>query len=147
MGQVNCDCLGEDEAFKNQIHDSKFVGFQEKAVSEARLADLKEQWNINPKVLGQGAFGKVYSASNKKDPSYKVAIKIIDKKQLDQFAIKCLKNEVEIMLKVDHPNIAKYFETYDEPQYIYMVMELLSGGEMYDKILDASEPMSEKDAS
>lgn len=51
------------------------------------------------------------------------------------------------MLKVDHPNIAKYFETYDEPQYIYMVMELLSGGEMYDKILDASEPMSEKDAS
>lgn len=42
MGQVNCDCLGEDEAFKNQIHDSKFVGFQEKAVSEARLADLKE---------------------------------------------------------------------------------------------------------
>jgi serine/threonine protein kinase len=44
------------------------------------LADLKEQWNINPKMLGQGAFGKVYKATNKVDPSYAVAIKIIDKK-------------------------------------------------------------------
>jgi calcium-dependent protein kinase len=61
--------------------------------------------------------------------------------------IDCLKNEVEIMLKVDHPHIAKYFETYDEPRYIYMVMELLSGGEFYDKILDGGDTMSEKDAA
>jgi calcium-dependent protein kinase len=61
--------------------------------------------------------------------------------------MECLKNEVDILHKVDHPHIAKYFETYDEPNYIYMVMELLPGGELYDKIIDNDTPFTEKEAS
>ena len=60
-----------------------------------------------------------------------------------------MKNEVDILHKLDHPHIAKYFETYDEPNYIYMVMELLPGGELYDKIIDSNTdvPFTEKEAS
>jgi calcium-dependent protein kinase len=35
---------------------------------------------------------------------------------------------------LDHPNIVKYYETYDDDNYIYMVMEYCSGGELFDLI-------------
>ena len=41
------------------------------------------------------------------------------------------------MQQVDHPNIVKYFETYDDHKYIYLVMELCQGGELYHKITEA----------
>lgn len=42
--------------------------------------------------------------------------------------------EVEILTKLDHPNIVKYYETYIDEKYIYLVMELIGGGELFDKI-------------
>jgi serine/threonine protein kinase len=42
--------------------------------------------------------------------------------------------EVDILTKLDHPNIVKYYETYIDEKYIYLVMELIGGGELFDKI-------------
>jgi calcium-dependent protein kinase len=41
-----------------------------------------------------------------------------------------IKKEVEMMMNLDHPNIVKYFETYEEQNYIYICMEHCSGGEV-----------------
>lgn len=41
------------------------------------MSRLKLNYNINPKLLGSGSFGKVFQAENKADPSHKVAIKVI----------------------------------------------------------------------
>jgi serine/threonine protein kinase len=41
---------------------------------------------------------------------------------------------VEILTKLDHPNIVKYYETYIDEKYIYLVMEYIGGGELFDKI-------------
>jgi serine/threonine protein kinase len=46
-----------------------------------------------------------------------------------------LKNEVALMTTVDHPHIVKYYETYDDFKYIYLVMELLEGGELFSRIV------------
>ena len=89
----------------------------------------------------------MYKAKSKTDPNHVVAIKIIHKAVLDDFTKESLKNEVEILNILDHPNISKLLELYDEPQYIYMVMELLPGGELYDRLIDADDPMTEKKAS
>lgn len=35
---------------------------------------------------------------------------------------------------MDHPNIVKYYETYDDVKYMYLVMEYCSGGELFDKL-------------
>lgn len=35
--------------------------------------------------------------------------------------------EVAILNKLDHPNIVKYYETYDDQKYIYLVMEFIKG--------------------
>lgn len=44
--------------------------------------------------------------------------------------------EIEIMAKLDHPNIIKLFETFEDERNIYLVMEMCEGGELFDRILD-----------
>ena len=60
-----------------------------------------------------------------------MAIKVIDKSKLSVEDLESLKKEVFIMQTVDHPNIVKYFETYDDKKFIYLVMELCTGGELF----------------
>ena len=91
--------------------------------------ELKQNYVIDSKtkVLGSGAFGKVFMTNNKHDTSHKVAIKVLDKQKLVD-NIDCIMEEVAILHTLDHPNIVKYFETYDDNKYIYLVMEYISGG-------------------
>lgn len=50
------------------------------------------------------------------------------------------------MQQVDHPNIVKYYETYDDVKYIYLCMELCTGGELFDEITK-SDIIKENDAA
>jgi len=43
---------------------------------------------------------------------------------------------VKILTNLDHPNIVKYYETYVDEKYIYLVMEYIDGGELFDKITE-----------
>jgi len=46
--------------------------------------------------------------------------------------------EVAILHTLDHPNICKYYETYDDSKYIYLVMEYISGCQLFTKITQQS---------
>ena len=48
--------------------------------------------------------------------------------------IEAIQEEVDILTKLDHPNIVKYYETYVDEKYIYLVMEYIGGGELFEKI-------------
>lgn len=63
----------------------------------------------------------------------KVAIKVLSKSKLKDH-LDAIKDEVDILTKLDHPNIVKYYETYIDERYIYLVMEYIGGGELFDKI-------------
>ncbi|KAJ1467646.1 kinase-like domain-containing protein, partial [Baffinella frigidus] len=54
--------------------------------------------------------------------------------------------EIAIMKKVDHPNCIKLHEVYDEKSKMYMVLDLVTGGELFDRII-ARGHYSEKDAA
>jgi calcium-dependent protein kinase len=88
------------------------------------------------KVLGSGSFGKVFKATNKSDRSIEIAIKVMNKSEMTEDDLVCLRREVSIMQQVDHPNIVKYYETYDDKKYIYLCMELCTGGDLFKKITD-----------
>jgi serine/threonine protein kinase len=64
------------------------------------------------------------------------AVKIIDKTKLDKEDEEALKVEVEILQRVDHPNIVSLRQVYDCPKVFYMVMELMTGGELFDRIVE-----------
>mmetsp|Transcript_10848 Transcript_10848/g.17085 ORF Transcript_10848/g.17085 Transcript_10848/m.17085 type:complete len:183 (+) Transcript_10848:241-789(+) len=57
-----------------------------------------------------------------------------------------LESEVEILSQIDHPNIVKLFEVFNEKTKFYMVMELMTGGELFDRIVE-KEHYSEKEAA
>jgi calcium-dependent protein kinase len=81
--------------------------------------------------LAHTALNAVPPPTEKLDKNFKIAIKVIDKSKLSVEDLESLKNEVFIMQTVDHPNIVKYFETYDDKKFIYLVMELCTGGELF----------------
>ena len=56
-------------------------------------------------------------------------------------------NEVAMMLTVDHPHIVRYFETYDDHKYIYLVMELMQGGELLNRVMKKGHRVNEEQAS
>lgn len=89
------------------------------------LKELQEQYYVDKEPLGSGSFGKVYRAISKSDPNKKFAIKTINKKKLSKDDLVNVYREVHMLIKLDHPNIIKYYETYEESKYIYLVMELL----------------------
>jgi len=66
---------------------------------------------------------------------------------MDKDDIIGLHNEISIMQHVDHPHIVKYFETYDDKKYVYLCMELCTGGEFFASVIDSGIPLSEKEAS
>uniref|UniRef100_A0A7E4V2F1 Protein kinase domain-containing protein n=1 Tax=Panagrellus redivivus TaxID=6233 RepID=A0A7E4V2F1_PANRE len=96
-------------------------------------------------VLGTGAFSKVFSAECRFEPGTMVAIKCIDKKAL-KGKEESLENEIKVLRKLRHPNIVHLYDTYDEKTYVYLVMELVTGGELFDRIV-AKGSYTEKDAS
>lgn len=83
--------------------------------------------------MGSGSFGKVFMTTNKHDKNFKVAIKVMDKEKLGQ-NIELIIDEVNTLNTLDHPNIVKYFETYNDHKYIYLVMEFIKGKLLFDKI-------------
>jgi calcium-dependent protein kinase len=95
-------------------------------------------------IIGNGNFGKVIRARNRTDSSNVVAIKAIKTSKIENanFIIE----EIRILRTLDHPNIVKYYETFEGDQYIYIVMEYCSGGELFDKILER-EIFGEKEAA
>lgn len=88
------------------------------------------------KQLGAGSYGTVYRVSHKKTNE------IYACKQLKRNKISDLQKfaqEINIMKEMDHPNIIKLYEVFEEEHFIYLIMEECMGGELFDRIIDRVE--------
>ncbi|KAA6391415.1 MAG: putative Calcium/calmodulin-dependent protein kinase type 1 [Streblomastix strix] len=97
--------------------------------------------------LGEGSFAKVKKGKNKKTGQF-VAIKFINKSNIvtDPRQIESLFNEINIMKSMNHPAIISLYEVYELDDKLCLVMELVTGGQLLDKIIDRGS-YSERDAS
>ncbi|XP_042201194.1 serine/threonine-protein kinase MARK2 isoform X4 [Callorhinchus milii] len=96
------------------------------------------------KTIGKGNFAKVKLARHVLTGK-EVAVKIIDKAQLNSSSLQKLFREVRIMKNLNHPNIVKLFEVIETEKTLYLVMEYASGGEVFDYLV-AHGRMKEKEA-
>ncbi|KAE8688793.1 CBL-interacting serine/threonine-protein kinase 11 [Hibiscus syriacus] len=86
------------------------------------------------RLLGCGAFAKVYHARNVRT-GQSVAIKVVNKKKLSNSSLMSnVKREIYIMSRLNHPYIVKFFEVLATKTKIYFVMELVKGGELFAKL-------------
>lgn len=87
--------------------------------------------------LGRGNYATVRRATklNRDANDLDRAIKVVKKARLDEEEKLGLREEVRLLLKLDHPHIVKLYEVYISKKNVYLVMELLEGGEMFDRIV------------
>nr|WOA03673.1 CBL-interacting protein kinase 24 [Campeiostachys nutans] len=86
------------------------------------------------RTIGQGSFAKVKFAVDA-DTGAPVAMKVLDKAAiLNHRMLQQIKKEISIMKIVRHPNIVRLNEVLAGQTKIYIIMELITGGELFDKI-------------
>ncbi|OMJ89724.1 hypothetical protein SteCoe_8089 [Stentor coeruleus] len=106
---------------------------------------INEKYEIKEQ-LGEGAYGSVRKATHRLTREDR-AVKILSKKNLKTpEELNILENEVAILRSVDHPNILKVYETYQDKFSYFIVTELCSGGELFDRIIQG-KAISERDSA
>ncbi|ANQ06622.1 CAMK/CDPK protein kinase [Plasmodium coatneyi] len=100
--------------------------------------------------LGSGAYGEVLLCREKNGHNEK-AIKVIKKSQFDKTRYsECrnksceneeslnedIYNEISLLKSLDHPNIIKLFDVFEDKKYFYLVTEFYEGGELFEQIIN-----------
>uniref|UniRef100_A0A8C5MDG0 Calcium/calmodulin dependent protein kinase IG n=1 Tax=Leptobrachium leishanense TaxID=445787 RepID=A0A8C5MDG0_9ANUR len=94
-------------------------------------------------VLGSGAFSEVYLVKHRSTGQH-FALKCI--KKVNSSRDRSLENEIAVLKKIKHDNIVTLEDIYESSSHFYLVMQLVSGGELFDRILERGV-YTEKDAS
>jgi len=106
----------------------------EKIQSTKLNKDKIEKHYLLGRELGRGGYARVVLATRRVDKK-DYAIKIIDKLKSSRKQMKEVQSEVEILEKLDHPNVVKLIEVFDDESKFYIVMELITGGELFEDII------------
>jgi calcium-dependent protein kinase len=125
------------------------ISSEEKSIRTARIlrnVTIYERYDILfENVLGSGISGEVREAVSKTTGEH-VAVKTLSTTNLTPKKFDMMFNEVEIYLKVDHPNICKLLEVFEDDTAIHLVMELCSGKELYERLAQLRR-YTERDAA
>lgn len=107
-------------------------------------AFVASRYTIGDK-LGDGNFA-VVKRCVEKSTGKAYALKIMDKSKTKGIKeAKMVENEVAVMRSVDHPSIIKLVDVFDTPAFLYLVLELSEGGDLFDRVVSKSK-YSEDDA-
>lgn len=117
--------------------------FAKTSTTETLESKYKVNWDI---TLGEGGYGAVYMCTDRKTGENR-ALKMIPKQFTDD---ESFQKEIDALLRVrdsgSHPNIVMMKENFDQRGNFYLVMDLVSGGEMFDHLAE-NGAYSEADAA
>ena len=103
--------------------------------SKYKIISIEDfQFNYNKDIIGKGGFCSVYKVLYKYTNKY-YALKIIDKNLVStEEQIKNLSNELKIMTQLNHPNVLKLISYFEDKENIYIILPLVSNGQLYNII-------------
>ncbi|KAL4488264.1 hypothetical protein ABPG73_001675 [Tetrahymena malaccensis] len=137
-GEFAANKYVSDNQKPQNVEDIKDFHFSSGDMVGEKMGKINKDYTLMNPPLGKGAFGEVRRAVHKQTQILR-AVKIISKQQTPKEEQIRLKNEVEILKSLDHPNIIKVFEFYQDTRFLYIVTELCQGGELFDKIIDEKQ--------
>jgi serine/threonine protein kinase len=130
--------MGLENCFRGMIHrvqpniatrQRSIIQYEDPVCTSGAL----DWYEITKKVLGSGYFGEVKVAKHLLTGVY-VAIKTLKKKQYADAGMQYPPKEVDLMLKLRHPNIFRFFHCVTSDSALYMISEVVSGGELFDYV-------------
>ena len=131
----------------------QFIGKVDGAISE-KYTPIKVKLKRNILILflsfqeiGSGSYGKVYKVKNNISGEFRACKQLTKTKIAD---MKKFKLEIMLMIQIDHPNVIKLYEIFEDSRYIYLIMEECEGGELFERIfqrINEKNLYSEKEAA
>lgn len=112
---------------KTAIRRSTFVG----RTTLERSDDIQKVFSFE-KRLGAGSFGEVFLVRERASTFERVC-KVINR-DLTKVPVEQIEAEIDVLKKLDHPNIIKVFEVFQDQNSMYIIMEVCDGGELADRI-------------
>lgn len=105
---------------------------------------ITDHWTLSKEIVGKGAAGSVCKATcNNRKTLHRAVKKCYKVRERDS---KALHREVNIMKLMDHPNVIRLYEVFEDRRCLYFVLEMCSGGELMEHIVNR-QSLSEKDSA
>jgi calcium-dependent protein kinase len=120
-----------DVHMKEESKDDVFAPI----MKEFSTTDIRQVYKFVD-VIGGGHFGTVRRVHPKSDPQVTYAVKSVLRADIAK-DIKLLLEELFILRSIDHPNIVKFHQAFIDYRYVHIVMEYCTGGELFDRIVQA----------
>eukprot|EP01031_Cornospumella_fuschlensis_P035757 gene35757-43373_t len=99
-----------------------------KEEDEARIGNDPNIYQVGAEI-GRGGFGVVFQAFNVRTGDF-VAVKRFPLNSIDKESLNSIESEIELMQKLNHPNIVKYIDTIRTKSYLYIVLEYMENGSL-----------------
>ncbi|XP_014237992.1 calcium/calmodulin-dependent protein kinase type 1G-like isoform X2 [Trichogramma pretiosum] len=114
--------------------------FPYRDVTVRKGIDFKDQYNIESEI-GRGKFGTVYKCKEKRTGLCLAAKVVNTSRKEDRRAVE---REVEIMRRLQHPRLIQLYDAIEHGQKIYVVLELIEGGELFERVIDDDFVLTER---
>ena len=89
-------------------------------------------------TIGRGTFATVKRAKHR-ETGERFAVKVLAKRRMSEEDKANMITEIDILKSMDHPNIVRLIEVFEDERHWCLVMELMKGGELFDKILEIDQ--------
>ena len=136
--------INEDEDEENTIKNINLNHKNKETLEKVEFSKIIGNYLLYDQI-GMGSFSKVTKAIHL-ITEQTVAVKILEKEKIeDEIDIERIIREIEILKTIMHPNIAQMYETYSTVHNIYLMMEFVEGGDLFDYITKnsfLSEPIA-----
>ena len=125
--------------------ESEYIKWVESIRKVVNYSNLNDLYEIKG-TLGKGKFGLVKKGIHN-DSGREVAIKIIDKKILSPIDMQQVKSEIDILKIAKHPNIIKLYDVFENEEFIFIITEYCSGGDLFSYIEKRDFKLTEERAA
>merc|ERR1719223_1054245 len=115
--------------------------------SAATPLTLEDLYILDPSPLGRGSYGEVTAATHHRTGARR-AVKAVRKAGLQRYVGDVggfVRREIDILRRLDHPNIVKLYEAFEDADGMYLVLELLDGGDLLERVTASKERLPERE--
>ncbi|OMJ65827.1 hypothetical protein SteCoe_37563 [Stentor coeruleus] len=129
--------LNQNGSSQGPISDEQSIFITPNTFVTKNLAAFSSVYELGKTPLGSGARGEVHICTHKSSGDKRV-VKIISKASLPESVIKSgsVLDEVNIMKELDHPNLPRIYEFFEDEKYFYIILEFCKGGDLFEKIVE-----------
>lgn len=118
------------------------------AANSASLG-LDSMYTLDKAAFGRGSYGEVHTATHHRT-GMRRAVKSVGKMGLRRYVSDVsafVRREVDILRRLDHPNIVRLYEAFEDQSALYLVLELCEGGDLLERVAVARDRLPEREAA